>query len=111
MSITIICDHPSHARGKVAKVVTFTRNERSTWDYTVGNAARRRADSSSLFVCSLCGAHLPLWAEERRVMFQALDWLAAHGRVNEQGCVEATLTELLASRLTARRQVSPAHRS
>ena len=81
--ITVYCDDGSHARGKVVTIAVFDRDERGVWtDRRMRRRTRpyyTRADSPSAYRCKLCRRELPLWAEERRVLFRVLNWLAAQG--------------------------------
>ena len=85
--IELYCDDdPRHARGKVAKIATFYRKDSGAWTFrgAVRRAGRKyrqdvRADTGALFVCKLCRRKLPLWAEERQVLFGCLNRLAAQG--------------------------------
>jgi hypothetical protein len=82
-TVQVVCDDPSHARGKIATVAVFDRDERGVWADRRAKTRTRsfysRADSPSEFRCRLCRRELPLWALERRVLFAALDHIAAQG--------------------------------
>lgn len=84
--ITVVCNDAAHARGKVATIATFVATDTGAWTY---GPRRRRADTAALFRCKLCQRALPGWAQERRVLFAVLNWLAAHG------CDEVSLTKLI----------------
>lgn len=79
--IIVFCDNPSHARGKKATVAVFDRQDSGAWGDRRERTRPRwpRADSPAAFKCKLCRRELPVWAEERRVLFAVLNLLAAHG--------------------------------
>lgn len=86
-SILIYCDDKRHARGKVAKIATYTRDEQGLWALTRDergvwpnpNPRPRRADTSEMFRCTLCGQKAPVWAQQWTTQLSdVLDWLAAH---------------------------------
>ncbi len=83
-TITVECDSPRHARGKVAKVAVYLRNPADgRWFRTVGNRGRawerRKASRSGAAlgekltamlapdadtaVCKLCGAQVRNWSD------------------------------------------------
>lgn len=91
--ITLVCDDGGHVRGKIATMAVFVRAESGVWtdrrESSRTRPFRSRSDSPALFKCKLCRRELPLWAEDRRVLFAVLDWL------DERGRVEVTLADFL----------------
>lgn len=116
-AITVVCDNPRHARGKVAKVTTYYRNqderrELPRWTRQGGihaRAWRRRGDRLTevgikpevvdIFgpdlrreKCKLCGQAIRAYVDD--VMFPVLDQLAARG----ESRISIRQLNLLASR-------------
>jgi hypothetical protein len=103
-TLAVFCADRSHARGKIAHVVTFYRDERGVWTHDRVTRRTRssynRADGATPFKCKLCRREL---APDRRPLFAVLDHLAA------QGCVDVDLAELTELASTFERSGKLAH--
>jgi len=91
-TVTVRCNDPSHARGKIAVIAVFVRDESGIWrdrrEKTRTRPFHSRSDTPALFKCNLCRRELPPWVG-RVAIFAVLDRLA------DQGCVGVTFAEFV----------------
>jgi hypothetical protein len=94
LSILVVCDNPRHG-GKVAKIVSFLRDENGAWWHYPGNQQSKRQWGRSHgmrviaagldarqpaqdYGCKLCGQKLPHWRDVRP-LFPILNECASRG--------------------------------
>ncbi len=74
-TIEVCCKNTRHARGKIAKIGTFTHNEQGWWDFKTAREHARGGDTP--YQCKLCGRRLPIDPKDHLALYAALDHIAA----------------------------------